>query len=127
MEDVRDYRISVPSTAVSELQQKLVTSKFPDDTGDDDWEGGVPVADIKRVTEYWGQNFNWSSYEEQLNKLPHFETTISLDGFEPFELHFIHKRAANPDAIPLLFVHGCAYSHFPPPIPFSDTDIYCPF
>ncbi|KAH8883320.1 epoxide hydrolase 1 [Thozetella sp. PMI_491] len=107
MEDIRNYQISVASEAIAELHQKLVASKFPDDTDDDgDWECGAPVADIKRVAKYWQEKFDWSSYEETLNKLPHFETTISLEGFDPFELHFVHQKAANPDAIPLLFVHG---------------------
>ena len=109
MEDVRDYQISVPSAAIAELHQKLVAAKFPDDTDDGDWECGPPVADLKRIAKYWQEEFNWSSYEETLNKLPHFETTISLEGFDPFELHFIHQKSTNPNAIPLLFVHGCAY------------------
>lgn len=111
MADIRGYKISVPSAAIEELHQKLALSKFPDDTDsdDDDWGRGAPVADVKRIAKYWQKEFSWAAFEERLNKLPHFETTMSLEGFDPFELHFIHQKSENPDAIPLLFVHGCSY------------------
>lgn len=109
MADIREYKISIPSAAIKETRQKLALAKFPDDAGTDgdDWGCGVPTANLKRIIKYWKDEFTWVSFEKRLNELPHFETTMSLDGFEPFELHFIHQKSANPGAIPLLFVHGC--------------------
>ncbi|ROW05703.1 hypothetical protein VMCG_05211 [Cytospora schulzeri] len=108
MADIRNYKISVPSAAIDQLHHKLALSKFPDDTGTDgdDWGRGTPIANVKRIAKYWREEFNWASFEDRLNELPHYETTMSLEGFDPFELHFIHRKSANPDAIPLLFVHG---------------------
>lgn len=113
MSDIREYKISIPHAAIEETRQKLALAKFPGDisTDDDTWEFGVPVASLKRVTKYWQDEFKWESFEERLNQLPNFETTMSLEGFEPFELHFIHQRSSNPNAIPLLFVHGCEYTN----------------
>lgn len=111
MADIRGYKISVPSAAIEELHQKLALSKFPIDTDSDgdDWGRGAPVAAVKRIAKYWQEEFSWAAFEERLNKLPHFETTMSLEGYDPFELHFIHQKSENPHAIPLLFVHGCSY------------------
>lgn len=112
MADIRDYTISIPSAAVEETRQKLALAGFPADAGtdnDDDWGRGVPAASLRRIAKYWQDEFDWASFEERLNKLPHYEATVSLDGFEPFGLHFIHQKSSNPDAIPLLFVHGCQY------------------
>lgn len=108
MADIRDYEISIPSAAIEETRQKLALARFPDDAGtdDDDWGRGVPVANLKQ---YWQDEFKWTEFEESLNQLPNFEATMTLDGFEPFGLHFIHQKSSNPDAIPLLFVHGCQY------------------
>ncbi|ETS81748.1 hypothetical protein PFICI_06750 [Pestalotiopsis fici W106-1] len=107
MPKIREYRVAVPSTAIEELHQKLALSKFPEDSeGGDSWAQGTPSADIRRIAQYWQKEFKWATFEERLNKLPHFETTISLDGFDPIQLHFLHQKSASPDAIPLLFVHG---------------------
>lgn len=111
MAEIREYKISIPSAAIEETRQKLALAKFPDDAGTDDadWVRGVPAANLKRIAKYWREDFKWELFEKRLNELPHFETTISLESFEPFELHFIHQKSSNPDAIPLLFVHGCQY------------------
>lgn len=114
MADIREYKISIPSSAIKETRKKLALAKFPDDAGDDDddddeWGRGVPAPNLKRIAKYWKDEFKWASFEKDLNELPHFEMTMTLDGFEPFELHFIHQKSSNPDAIPLLFVHGCQY------------------
>ncbi|ROV87841.1 hypothetical protein VMCG_10545 [Cytospora schulzeri] len=106
MTNIRSSQVAVPLAAIEELHQKLALSIFPDETDGSDWKRGVPVEDIKRITKYWHDKFSWASFEERLNKLPHFEATISIEGFDPFQLHFIHQKSANPDAIPLLFIHG---------------------
>ena len=57
-----------------------------------------------------------SEREAKLNELPNFEATVAVDGFEPFQLHFVHQKSPAPDAIPLLFVHGCAFPPSPPAV-----------
>lgn len=39
--------------------------------------------------------------------MPQFQTTVSIDGFEQVNMHFVHQKSEAPGAIPLLFVHGC--------------------
>jgi hypothetical protein len=113
MTEIRPHQISVPPAAINETRQKLALAKFPDDAGtiDDTWDCGVPVASLKRIAKYWRDEFNWASFQERpgLNQLPHFETTMALGGFDPFDLHFLHQRSSNADSIPLLFVHGCEH------------------
>lgn len=41
-----------------------------------------------------------------MNELPQFTTPISVQGFNPIDIHFIHQKSGNQNAIPLLFVHG---------------------
>lgn len=107
METIRPFRIEVPSSEVEYLKQRLRSSRIPHlfDAG---WEYGPPVEDIKRISKYWAEEFSWQSFEERLNELPNYEAAIAVDGFDPCQVHFIHQRSDSPDAIPLLFVHGCA-------------------
>ena len=41
-----------------------------------------------------------------MNKLPQFMTKVEVDGFGELEIHFLHQKSSNKNAIPLLFVHG---------------------
>lgn len=109
MANAREYKIEVPQAAVDELQQKLVLAKFPEAVQSDSWEYGVAVDEVERIAKYWQNDFSWAYFEERLNRLPHFEATINVDGFDAIQLHFLHQRSEDPDAIPLLFIHGCKY------------------
>ncbi|KAI0805716.1 Alpha/Beta hydrolase protein [Xylaria sp. FL0064] len=104
MENIRPFQIDVPSE-IEGLNQRLRTSKIPE-LFEVDWEYGPPTNDIKRIAKYWVEEFSWRSFEKRLNKLPHYEATVTISNFEPFQVHFIHQRRESPDAIPLLFVHG---------------------
>ncbi|KAK7952995.1 epoxide hydrolase protein [Apiospora saccharicola] len=105
MDNVKPYKIAVPQSEIEALNQRLRTSKIPH-LFEDKWERGPPAGDIQNITKYWKDEFSWSAFENRLNQLPQYETTIDLDGFEPFQVHFIHQRSESKDAIPLLFVHG---------------------
>lgn len=67
---------------------------------------GAPLADVKRLTAYWRESYDWRKAEKELNEVPHFVTEIQCDGFEPLDIHFIHVRSNVRGAIPLLFMHG---------------------
>ncbi len=61
---------------------------------------------VERLVEYWKTKFDWRAKEKELNSLPHFITQISVEGFDPLDIHFIHQKSEVKGAIPLLFVHG---------------------
>jgi hypothetical protein len=64
-------------------------------------------ADVKRLTGYWRNGYDWRKHEAKLNELSHFKTKIEIDGFQEVDMHFVHQKSDVKGAIPLLFVHGC--------------------
>ncbi|KAG9515279.1 alpha/beta-hydrolase, partial [Aureobasidium melanogenum] len=102
------YRINIDESRLEDLRKRLDLATFPDELDDleDGWAYGSPLADIKRLTSYWRNEYDWRKVEVQLNELPNFETTVTVDGFGDIELHFLHQPNSAPDAVPLLFVHG---------------------
>jgi len=65
------------------------------------WEQGVPLADLVDVVDYWRTGYDWRSFEERLNRIGQFRTTIDDLG-----IHFLHRRSARADATPLILTHG---------------------
>lgn len=106
---VQPYKIAVSDAALERLQAKLALTTFPLETDfSDDWKYGAPLTDIKRLVGAWRETYDWRRAEADLNaRLPQFTTTVSVDGHEDLKIHFVHKRSDSPDAIPLLFCHGC--------------------
>lgn len=107
MSEIQPFRASVPQSKLDELQAKLAAASFPDELEDAAWDHGSPLADIKRLTEYWKNGYDWRKEEAKINELPNYKTHIQVDGFDPIGLHFVHQQSPVDTAIPLLFVHGC--------------------
>lgn len=100
------YKISVPQEKLDSLKTKLSLAEFPDELSEAEWDLGVPLSDMKRLTKAWKQ-YDWRKTEEQLNKVPQFHTGIKVDGFDKLDIHFVWQKSEVKNAIPLLFVHGC--------------------
>ena len=90
---------------VERLKQKLELADFPDEVTDEPWSQGPPLDAMKRLVTAW-KTFDYSRFEQEINAQPNFETKIEVDGFGALDIHFIHQRNSNSNAIPLLFVHG---------------------
>ena len=106
MADIEPFTIAIPDSDLADLNTRLSLARFPDELDEAAWDYGAPLADVKRLTAYWNDSFNWRAAEKKLNNLPQFRTSITVPGFAPLKIHFLHKKAAVADAIPLLFVHG---------------------
>ncbi|KAL2193381.1 Alpha/Beta hydrolase protein [Corynascus similis CBS 632.67] len=107
MAEIRPFKIDIPDGQLEKLRAKLSLATFPDEVSfSDDPKYGTPLKDIKRLVAYWKDGYNWRQHEAKLNQLPHFTSTVEVDGFEKLEIHFLHQKSSRPNAIPLLFCHG---------------------
>ena len=115
MADEQQFSISVPQSALDELHQKLALTKLPSAApeSDDEWDYGVPLADVQRLLARWKDGFDWRAAEAALNaELPQYTRTIEVDGHDAFTAHYVHKKSERANAIPLLFLHGCKCAAF---------------
>jgi pimeloyl-ACP methyl ester carboxylesterase len=100
-DDIRPFRIDVPQAALDELAAKLDATRWPAPLPGDDWDTGVPTAWLRTLAGHWRSGYDWRAAEQELNAIPQFTTTI--DGQD---IHFLHVRSAEPDALPLVLTHG---------------------
>ncbi|KAF5679381.1 alpha beta-hydrolase [Fusarium heterosporum] len=108
MSTIKPYQINIPDHKIKRLTQKLALADFrdQDDPEEGSWIRGPPVAEIRRLAEVWQITYDWRDVEARLNQLPHFMMSTNSITLGKVDLHFIHKRSIQPDAIPLLFLHG---------------------
>jgi hypothetical protein len=74
------YNIDIPDTSLDDIKTRLSLAKFPDELDGAGWDLGAPMAESKRLTAYWRDEYDWRRTEKKLNKLPHFTTTIIIGG-----------------------------------------------
>ena len=99
--EVRPYRVSVSEDELDDLRARLRRARWPERETVDDWSQGVPLAYLRELCDYWADGYDWRAAEAQLNALPQFRTEI--DGLS---IHFLHVRASNADALPIVMTHG---------------------
>ncbi|RDB18925.1 putative epoxide hydrolase [Hypsizygus marmoreus] len=101
------FKIAIPDSQISLLQQKLALATFPNELEDAGWSYGTPLADVQRLVNRWKDGYDWRKHEAALNaELPQFTRDIDVEGFGALNIHYVHKRSVLENAIPLLFVHG---------------------
>ena len=101
------YRINVADATLKDLRGRLANTRFPSEIENSGWEYGTNLAYLKELVTYWRTTFNWREQERRLNQLPQFTTVI--DGVS---IHFVHQRSSNPNAMPLVMIHGWPGSFF---------------
>ncbi|WET83011.1 epoxide hydrolase [Amycolatopsis sp. QT-25] len=98
---IKPFRIDIPQTDLDDLHDRLSRTRWPNEIADAGWDYGFPLARLKELAEHWRTGYDWRAHEAELNELPHFTTEI--DGQN---IHFVHVRSANPDALALILTHG---------------------
>ncbi|QFY09912.1 alpha/beta fold hydrolase [Nonomuraea phyllanthi] len=98
---ISPFRIDVPQSALDDLHDRLARTRWPDELPGVGWTYGIPVPYVRRLAEYWRDAYDWREHEAALNEYPQFTTEI--DGQN---IHFLHVRSPEPDALPLVLTHG---------------------
>ena len=98
---IRPFTVAIPDSEIADLKQRLARTRWPDPETVDDWSQGVRLENARSLVHHWEHDYDWRRFEAELNAHPQFLTEI--DGLD---IHFIHVRSANPNAMPLLLTHG---------------------
>ena len=99
--EIRPFHIDIPDAELVDLRRRLAATRWPDKETVADQSQGAQLAKMQELVRYWGTDYDWRKAEAKLNALPQFVTEI--DGVD---IHFIHVRSRNEDALPLIVTHG---------------------
>jgi len=98
---IRPFRVKVPNDALVDLRRRIAATRWPDKETVDDQSQGASLAKLQELVHYWGTGYDWRKVEAKLNSYPQFITNI--DGVD---IHFIHVRSKEKNAMPLIVTHG---------------------
>jgi pimeloyl-ACP methyl ester carboxylesterase len=100
-DDIRPFRVEVPEAVLDDLRERLARTRWPDQIPGSGWDYGTDLAYLQDLCDTWQNKFDWRAQEDRFNRWPHFLTDIGGQ-----QIHFIHARSDNPDALPLIITHG---------------------
>lgn len=98
---IQPFKINIPQADLGDLQERLARTRWPNELPGLGWSRGVPLAYLKELAAYWRTGYDWRKHEARLNEFPQFTTEI--DGQN---IHFLHVRSPEPDALPLILIHS---------------------
>jgi pimeloyl-ACP methyl ester carboxylesterase len=98
---IRPFQVNVPEAELTELRRRINATKWPERETVADASQGVQLATMQKLARYWSTEYDWRKVEAKLNALPQFIT--KLDGLD---IHFIHVRSKEKNALPLIVTHG---------------------
>jgi pimeloyl-ACP methyl ester carboxylesterase len=99
--EVRPFEVEIPEDALAELRQRVAATRLPRKELVEDASQGVQLATIEELVRYWGSDYDFRRVQSRLNAVPQFRTEI--DGLD---IHFIHVKSDQGDALPLIITHG---------------------
>jgi len=100
-DEIRPFRVDVPEAVLDDLRDRLARTRWPDQIPGSGWDYGTDLGYLQDLCDHWRAKFDWRAQEERFNRWPHFLTDI--DGQQ---VHFIHSRADDPNALPIVLTHG---------------------
>jgi pimeloyl-ACP methyl ester carboxylesterase len=100
-ESIRPFQFHASDEALVDLRRRISATKWPGREVVSDATQGVQLETMQKLAQYWATDYDWRKVESKLNALPQFVTNI--DGVD---IHFIHVRSKNKNALPLIITHG---------------------
>jgi pimeloyl-ACP methyl ester carboxylesterase len=98
---VRPFHVDFSDEQLADLRARINATRWPDKETVADDSQGVQLATMKALARYWATDYDWRKCEARLNALPQFVT-----GIDGVDIHFIHVRSKNENALPIIITHG---------------------
>jgi pimeloyl-ACP methyl ester carboxylesterase len=99
--EIRPFHVSIPEADLTDLRKRIKATKWPERETVSDESQGVQFATTQKLARHWGTDYDWRKAEARINAVPNFITNI--DGLD---IHFIHVRSKEKNAMPLIVTHG---------------------
>ncbi|GAA5844559.1 hypothetical protein JCM11251_001633 [Rhodosporidiobolus azoricus] len=109
---LKQFRPSFTDDELAGLKQSIRSSRLPRETyAAKQEEYGITYEWMEKALQRWQNGFNWKEHEDRINSVDHFYATVEDEGHD-YKLHLIYQESKDPNAVPLLLLHGWPGSAF---------------
>lgn len=104
---MKPFIVNIPEEVITDLKNRIANTRWPGEPERSDWSYGTSEKYMKELADYWMNEYDWSLYEEQLNRFPQY--TVEINGIL---IHFQYIKGKGPDPKPLILTHGWPDSYY---------------
>ncbi len=95
------FELAIEDSVLDDLATRLAHIRWPEREPVADGSQGLQLAHAQALCAYWRDHYDWRRCERMLNGFGQFHTRI-----DELDIHFLHARSPEPDALPLILTHG---------------------
>ncbi|SPT50282.1 Epoxide hydrolase N terminus [Actinomadura madurae] len=93
--------ITVTDAELDDLRSRLLRTRWPAAWPTPGWDAGTDAGELRRLTDYWANGYDWRVHQAAINALP--SRYADIDGTPVHYLRFDGERAG---ALPIVLTHG---------------------
>lgn len=98
---IQPFTLSVTEGDLADFHHRIDETRWPAIPSTLGWDRGVDIGYLRELVGYWRHDYDWRHWESLINDLPQF--TVGIDGAD---IHFLHLRSPERNALPLVLTHG---------------------
>lgn len=99
--EIRPFKFRASDEELADLKRRIKATKWPSRELVVDDTQGVRLATMQKLADYWANQYDWRKVEARLAALP--QSVTNIDGVD---IHFIHVKSKDPNALPVIITHG---------------------
>jgi len=103
---IERFALPYSNAAVDDLRERLLRTRWPDEIASAPWELGADLSYIRRLCQYWREEFDWKAQIEKLSENEHYRWRTRDPGIHAGWIHFVHARGRGERRTPLIITHG---------------------
>ena len=103
---MKPFTLHVDDATLDDLNQRLARVRWPGEPVDAGWRYGANLGYMRRLVDYWRNEFDWRAAEARLNRFPQFTAAVEGADGQALDIHFIHEKGSGDNPLPLLLLHG---------------------
>jgi pimeloyl-ACP methyl ester carboxylesterase len=93
--------LHVDDADLLDLRRRVEQTRWPVHWPTPPWEAGTDAGELRRLSGYWADGYDWRAAERRINRLPSFEADIGGR-----RLHYLKFDGERPDAVPIVLTNG---------------------
>jgi len=95
------FRLETDAAMLADVKRRVQAARFPAQQAGADWETGTPLGYMRRLRDYWLNDFDWNGWVERINSFE--QRMVEVNGQR---IHVLIEQGSGTKPVPLVMTPG---------------------